>query len=441
MFIPNFVLRSSIMKIQRLFFLFLFSFMFFYVTSAQKKITYAEHIQPILRSHCISCHRPNDVAPFSLLSYEDVAPRAGFIEHVTSTKYMPPWRADSSFSHFKNENLLSEQDILMIKQWVADGRTKGKMKKRASKENAASPEISAASSEAVTYKRFSMQKTFNIQGDGKEQFRFFHIPFNNPDSQFISSIRFIPGNKKLVHHSRVMTDTTLAVAGIDGMSADDTASYAFQSKPLSDPFLFGWVPGNDRIKFPANTTKLLYPHTDLLLNIHYAPSPVNDTDSSLVEIGFTKERPERAIQTLTLTEDYISNKPFVIPANRVAKFYMRYDPLPEDISIISIMPHMHLLGKRFRSFAVTPTGELIKLIHIPQWDFNWQMSYTFKKFVKLPKGTIIYAEGEYDNTINNPRNPNLPIKTVGLGWGTKDEMMNLVIYYVNYRDGDEFIDL
>lgn len=427
------------MKIRGLFFLFHFTLIFFYVTSAQKKITYAEHIQPILHSHCISCHRPNDIAPFSLLSYEDVAPRAGFIEHVTSTKYMPPWRADSSFSHFKNENLLSEQDIQLIKQWVADGRPKGKLKKRVSTDSAAPLETS--SSEGVTYKRFSMQKPFGIQGDGKEQFRFFHIPFNNPDPLYITSIRFIPGNKKLVHHSRVMTDTTLAISGIDGMSADDTASYVFQSKPLSDPFLFGWVPGNDRIIFPANTTKLFYPHTDLLLNIHYAPSPVNDTDSSIVELGFSSKRREREIQTLTLTEEYISNKPFVIPANQIVKFYMRYDPLPQDISLISIMPHMHLLGKSFRAFAITPAGELIKLIHIPKWDFNWQMSYTFKTFTKLPKGTVIYAEGEYDNTINNPRNPNLPVKTVGLGWGTKDEMMNLVIYYVNYRKGDEFIEL
>ena len=105
------------------------------------------------------------------------------------------------------------------------------------------------------------------------------------------------------------------------------------------------------------------------------------------------------------------------------------------------MPHMHLLGKSFRAFAVTPDGELIKLIHIPRWDFNWQMSYTFKQFVKLPKGTIIYAEGEYDNTINNSRNPNHPVKNVGLGWGTKDEMMNLVIYFVPYRLGDENIEL
>ena len=407
------------------------------VLNAQQKITYAEHIRPILQQHCISCHRPNDIAPFSLLTYEDASPRAGFIEHVTSTKYMPPWRADSAFSHFKNENLLSAQEIELIKQWVADGRQKGKVKKDLPIPFFKSVDADPIPSEEIQWKRFSMQHAFNIPGDSKEQFRFFHVPFNNKDSLYVSSIQFIPGNKKLVHHSRVMTDTTQALAGIDGMSADDTATYKFQSKPLSDPFLFGWVPGNNKIKFPEGTSKTFYPNTDLLFNIHYAPSPIPDKDSSIVEIGFTKQIPKRAIQTLTVTEEYISNQPFYIKANQVAKFYMKYDPLEEDISLISIMPHMHLLGKSFRAFAITPKGELVKLIHIPTWDFNWQMSYTFKNFVKLPKGTIIYAEGEYDNTSNNPRNPNAPVKDVKLGWGTKDEMMNLVIYYVKYQDGDE----
>lgn len=404
---------------------------------AQQKITYSEHIRPILQAHCISCHRPNDIAPFPLLTYEDAAPRAGFIEYVTATKYMPPWRADSAFSHFKNENVLSEQEIELIKKWVSGGRQKGRIKKNEPIPFLKSLNPDPLSSNETILKQFPMQNAFNISGNNKEEFRFFHIPFNNKDTLYVSSIRFIPGNKKLVHHSRVMTDTSQAVAGINGMSADDTASYKFQSKPLADPFLFGWVPGNHKINFPSGTSKTFYPHTDLLLNIHYAPSSLPDKDSSIVEIGFTQQVPKRDIQTLTVTEEYISNKPFYIKANTQAKFYMMYAPLEEDISLISIMPHMHLIGKSFRAFAITPDGALIKLIHIPEWDFNWQMSYTYKQFIKLPKGSVIYAEGEYDNTSKNPRNPNHPVKDIRLGWGTRDEMMNLVLYYVRYQEGDE----
>ena len=296
-----------------------------WVTSsyAQVKVTYAEHIRPILQQHCTGCHRPNDIAPFSLQTYNDAAPRAGFIEHVTSTKYMPPWRADSSFSHFKNENYLSEQEIQLIKQWVADGRERGKLKKKEEKQFIEDKAVVPSNVNEVDRKRFSMQQAYQIPGDGKEQFRFFHIPFDNQDSLYVASIQFIPGNKKLVHHSRVMTDTTLSLVGLNGMSADDTATYKYQSKPLSDPFLFGWVPGNDRIRFPSNTSKVFYPHTDLLLNIHYAPSPILDKDSSMVEIEFLKIPQQREIQTITITEDYISNQPFFIKSNQVKKFYMK----------------------------------------------------------------------------------------------------------------------
>jgi hypothetical protein len=99
------------------------------------------------------------------------------------------------------------------------------------------------------------------------------------------------------------------------------------------------------------------------------------------------------------------------------------------------------LGKKFKAFAITPAGDVIPLVNIPEWDFNWQMTYVFKKFLKVPKGSIIYAEGQYDNTRNNPKNPSNPPIDVTYGWGTKDEMMNLIIYYVKYQVGDEDIPL
>lgn len=406
---------------------------------AQKKINYAEHIRPILQNHCVRCHRPDNVAPFSLLNYEDAASRAGFIEYVTTSKYMPPWRADTSFSRFKNENVLTAHEIELIQKWVSDGRLKGKINKKTP--------ISLTQNDDEIFsnigesKTFSMRGEYTIPGDLKENFKYFHIPFNNSDTLYISGIHFSPGNKKLVHHSRVMTDTTLTLSGIDGLSADDTATFKFQTKPLADPFLFGWVPGNNAIHFPEKTSKILFPHTDILFNIHYAPTPVNEKDLSRVTLTLSKIPSDREIKTLTITEDFISNKPFFLPANKESKFYMKYGPLREDISLISVMPHMHLLGKSFRSFAITPDGELIKLIHIPVWDFNWQMTYGFRNFIKLPKGSILYAEGEYDNTDKNPRNPFLPPKNITSGWGTKDEMMNLIFYYVDYKSGDENISL
>jgi len=408
-------------------------------------ITYHEHIEPIIITHCIRCHQPNNVAPFSLLTYEDVAPRAKFIGHVTKTKYMPPFKADARFQHYKNENMLSSEEIQLIQDWVVGGMGKGKKHSKVirdlhaeSQAEKAFPEKNDSKTESLP---IGMQHRFILPEKGKEEFRFFHIPLNNKEEKYIQSIRFIPGNKKLVHHSRVMTDTSGSTAGIDGLSENDTAIYKFQTKPLADPFLFGWVPGNDQIVFPEGTGKKLFPGTDFIFNMHYSPSPIIVSDSSSIRIQFADKPAEREVITLTMKEDQISNLPFLIRANTSPTFYMRSAQIEEDISLISIMPHMHLLGKRFKAFAVSPAGDVIPLVNIPDWDFNWQMTYTFKNYIHVPKGSVIYAEAQYDNTQQNPRNPTRPPKDVGYGWGTKDEMMNLVIYYVKYMVGDEKIEL
>ena len=358
---------------------------------------------------------------------------------------MPPFKADASFQHYKNENILSPDEIQLIQGWVKGGMEKGK------KNASSDPDIHAEQGSMVIKAQkenkktetlaIGMQRAFVLPETGKEEFRFFHVPLNNKDEKYIQSIRFIPGNKKLVHHSRVMTDTSGTTAGLDGLSENDTVIYQYQTKPLADPFLFGWVPGNDQITFPEGTGKKMYPGTDFIFNMHYSPSPRIVSDSSSISIQFSTKPADREVTTLTMKEDNISNLPFLIKANTSPTFYMRSAMIEEEISLISVMPHMHLLGKRFKAFAVTPAGDLIPLINIPEWDFNWQMTYTFKNYLHIPKGSVIYAEAQYDNTLQNPRNPSRPPKDVSYGWGTKDEMMNLIIYYVKYRVGDEKIGL
>lgn len=403
-------------------------------------LTYYKDIAGIIETHCTSCHNKDGLGPFPLTSYEEVAKRANFIGFVTKTKYMPPFKADITFQHYKNENVLSADEIQLIQQWIVTGAEKGK--KRLAKGEIAKidphQQLNRADFAVNEYDlAIGMSKAFQINEPGKEEFRFFYVPVHNKEAKMIQSIQFVPGNKKLVHHSRIMTDTTGLIAGIDGISESDTSVYQYQTKPLADNFLFGWVPGNDKIVFPAGTGKKLFSNANFIFNVHYSPSPISTYDSSSIRIKFTDKPIEREVLTLTLKEDNISNLPFIIKPNQVATFYMRSAMLPEAVSLISIMPHMHLLGKQFKAFAVTPSGEVVQLINIPDWDFNWQMTYTFKTYLYLPKGSVIYAEAQYDNTINNERNPNKVPKQVGYGWGTNDEMMNLVIYYVKYKNGDE----
>lgn len=213
-----------------------------------EQVTYYANIQPILQKHCVNCHQAGSIAPFGLDNWEDVNARAIMIAAVTTSKYMPPWRADSSFQHYKNENYLNQNEIDLIKKWVETGKEKGvsvKVKK-------AKPIKEQKSNNKL---EIGYHKSFIVEGDNREEFRFFHLPSKLDQPRFIKSIEFVPGNKGVVHHSRIMIDTTNEISGIDGMSEEDPSILNFQKKPLADPFLFGWVPGNNKITFPPGIGK------------------------------------------------------------------------------------------------------------------------------------------------------------------------------------------
>ncbi len=403
----------------------------------QEKINFETNIKPILTKHCVNCHQNGGIAPFALDNWADVDARAIMIGAVTASKYMPPWRADTSFQHYKNENYLSKTEIELIQEWIQNDQPRGIVERRKEK---GSQQIKVKKKQGNEI-QIGFNRAFVIKGENKEEFRFFHMPSKIKENGYIQSIEFVPGNKKQVHHSRIMIDTTQSINGIDGLSEEDSSILKYQTKPLADPFLFGWVPGNDKIIFPKGIGKKIYANSDFIVNVHYVPSPIQVVDSSSIIIQLSNEPIEREAQTLTLTENNISNQPFIIYPNKKSTFYMRSPVLQDSISLISIMPHMHLLGKTFKSYAITPDGNIIPLVHVPSWDFNWQTTYQFTKFTLLPKGSVIYAEATYDNTNENPLNPYKPARTVGYGWGSKDEMMNLILYYVKYRQGDELIDL
>jgi hypothetical protein len=405
--------------------------------STAQQTTYQADVASIIRVHCIECHQKGGIGPFALTSYEDVAKRAKFIGKVTQSRYMPPFRADRTFQEYANERGLSETEIATIQQWVQEGAVEGKAEKKKIGKKAKS-EAAGAVEKVTPWKEWTMLSPYEIKGDGKEDFRYFNIPTNLEKDIYVKAIEFRVDNRKVLHHSRIMTDTTQKMRAIDGMAGSDPRIKAFQKIPLEEEFLYGWVPGNERIKFPAGTAKKIRKGTDLLFNMHYAPSPIKEKDQSAVRFYLTDSAAvDREVKTLTLTENDITNQPFVLPAESKPTFYISYGPTQQNISLISVLPHMHVLGKTFRSFAITPGGELVPLVKIDQWDFNWQMTYQFKKLLHLPEGSTIIVEASYDNTSQNPENPFQPARQVTYGWNSTDEMMNLVIYYVGYKEGDE----
>jgi hypothetical protein len=412
----------------------------FFITNlwAQTKLTFYEHIEPIIAKNCTGCHRPSGIGPFSLQTYQEVAKRSEFVAKVTQIRYMPPFPADRAFQHYANERGLTEDEITLIQQWVAQGSVEGKKNK---KQKLAKGKEIDTSFVSMTKRQpdlvLKMQNAFTVPNTGVEEFRYFHIPTGLTEDVMVEAIEFLPGNRKVVHHSRVMVDTSGRMAGLEGMHGTDPKLAEFQKIPMADEFLYGWVPGNDRIQFPDGVAKKIKANSNLILYMHYSPSATFQTDQSEIRLYYARKPVEREVQSLILHEQHITNPPFLIRANQKASFFMSLGPLKEDISAISILPHMHYLGKTFKSFGITPDGDLAPFIKIDNWDFNWQMTYQFEKLVKVPRGTVILAEAAYDNTDENFLNPFKPARDVGFGWNTTSEMMEMVIYYVPYKAGDE----
>lgn len=428
-------------------------------TPIKENPTFAEDIAPIIFKNCAPCHRPGEAGPFPLLSYDDVKKRAKTVAAVTQARYMPPWPADPSYSHFLRERFLTDEQIVLIKNWVTNGAPAGDLAKAP-----AAPQFPVGSNLGKPDLVLQMREPVHIRGDNKDRFMVIKIPYELPADRYVRAIEFVPGNRKLLHHMNghivqyddkkkdamegpYSVDRTVAPTLVESYHAihllNDDGSY-----PELTPAVANYLPGGvSPAEYPQGIGgwKLNRRGAFLMRDIHYGPSPVDAEDQSYFNVFFTDKPPVRPTKEMQLGTLGISEiiPPLIIPANEVKTFTTR-TVTDEDISLLTINPHMHLLGKSFKAFAATPDGKTIPLINIPKWDFRWQYFYMFPKMVKIPKGSTIAAIGVYDNTANNPNNPNSPPQTViGTNGSMKvtDEMFQLIMKYVPYQPGDENVSL
>jgi hypothetical protein len=190
--------------------------------------------------------------------------------------------------------------------------------------------------------------------------------------------------------------------------------------------------------FPANGVMNFAAGSFFLIQVHYAPLNYSTTDQSSVNLFFSNYSSPRTAKATKLGEGYITNPPFKIEANKIDTFYSQFT-VNADYSLFAIAPHQHLLGKSFKIFAVTPSYDTLPLIYIPQWDFHWQMLYSYPFLLHLEPGTVVNAIAVYDNTTNNPWNPNNPPQEVHYGENSTDEMFKYLICTLAYEPGDEDI--
>ena len=421
-------------------------------------VTYSEHIAKIIFTNCTPCHRPGSAGTFNLLTYEDAATKARNIELVTRSRFMPPYPADPSYNHFRDEKVLSDEEVSLISEWVHNGAPQGDLTKAPS-----APLFAEESSFGKPDLVLHMKNAFFIEGNNKDHFMMMKIPFELPCDTFIRAIEIVAGNKKLVHHinahliqyepnakknlenGKMFVNTeqlNKAEAYRELGLANDDGTY-----PLLTPSVTNYLPGVETSFYPSGIGGYSVKQKGILLldNIHYGPSPIDTTDSTTFNIFFGPKAPLRPTAEFILGTSGISKiePPLVIQPGTIQKFRTHYT-LPEDLSILTVNPHMHLLGKSFLAYALSPKGDTIHLINIPKWDFRWQYFYTFKNILKLEKRTTIFVEGVFDNTVNNPLNPFNPPQVVSEREGsmrTTDEMFQFIVTFMPYKSGDESISL
>ncbi len=426
-------------------------------------VTWSEHIAPIVFKNCTPCHRPQQSGPFNLLCYSDAVKKSKLIKFVTQTGYMPPWPADANYSHFVGEKVLAKNEIELIKNWVDNGLQLGDTTKQPKV-----PEFYSGSQFGKPDLVIKVQKAYQIEGNGTDAFLIMKFPYQIEKDTLIDFVEFVPGQRKLVHHVNghlVSYDENRNFNFMTGESIhSDTKAQLIEvyknmhipysdklqpQFPLLTPNVVYYLPGYFPLAYPKELGGYRFKKNGVFLlnNIHYGPSNTALLDSSYLNVFFRKSPIERPVTESQLGTFGISKiePEFIIPPNQIRTFTTQ-TKLAKSISLLSVNPHMHLIGKTFWAFALKTNGDTIPLIKINKWDFRWQYYYTFLHPIKLEAGSIIKVIGTYDNTNQNPNNPYHPPQTITQGNGvesmkTTEEMFQFIFTYVLYKEGDEKINL
>jgi hypothetical protein len=371
---------------------------------------------------------------------------------------MPPWPADKHYQQYANERGLTDNEINLIGEWIDIGAPLGDSTKLP-----APPKFPEGSELGKPDLVIKMRDSFHIKGNNTDHFLVMKLPYEIERDRYVKTIEFVPGNRKVLHHMNahlIQYDENKKENVLDGEMAVDNKKFTsteYHKKlgllhddgtyPAMITSVANYLPGTSALVYPDGIGGYKFSKKGALYlnSMHYGPTPVDEYDQSYFNIFFTDEPPKRPLREVIMGTLGVSKvvPPLVIPPNEIKKFITQLQ-LNQDISLLTINPHMHLIGKSFLAYAIVPGGDTIPLIKIDDWNFRWQYFYTFKNMIKIPAGSVIIAEGIYDNTINNPNNPYDPPQTVAERTGsmkTTDEMFQLIINYLPYQKGDENISL
>jgi peroxiredoxin len=367
-------------------------------------VTYAAEVAPILQVKCQPCHRPGAVGPFSLLSYDDARRWAVAIREVVEEYRMPPWHADPRHGRFANDRSLTPRQRAILLAWVDRGALLG--------DPAEVPDPrpfpggwSIGTPDVV----FAMPEPFTVPVGGIVEYQHFSVPTRFTEDRWVQAAEVRPGDRSVVHHI--------------GVYIDDHGPRRRGPDREPRPVLACYFPGEQPSVLPPGIAKRVPAGADLYFEVHYTPIGMTRTDRSTIGLIFSKQ----PVTHQAVTRG-IPNKEFEIPP-RAANYPVRSSyTFPADAHLLSLMPHMHLRGKDFLYRAAYPDGASEILLSVPAYDFAWQASYRLAEPKALPRGTRIECLAHFDNSVDNPANPD-PEQAVSWGEQSWEEMM---IGYIDY---------
>jgi len=389
------------------------------VPSAERP-TYCRDIAPLLNAKCVTCHRPGEVAPFSLLTYKDARKHGKTVASVVKSKIMPPWKPVPGYGEFVGARQLSDDQIVLIDNWVRAGMPEGDRK-----DLPASPTFGSGWQLGPPDIVLTMPEPYELPAEGRDIHRNFVLPLELPQGKYIRAVEFRPSNRRVVHHAVISVDTT------DSSRKKDEADpgQGFAQVMVSGRMLPGnmgmWTPGWEPIPLPEGFSVRWPNGADLVLQLHLHLSGKPESEQSKIGIYLTDQPPSKPTMNVLLENRRID----ISPGDRA--YHTRdFFFVPADVDLLGLFPHMHWLGKEVKVTAKMPGGEEQTLLWIKDWDFRWQLYYQYSKPVRLPAGTELIMECVHDNSADNPNNPSLTPQRVRWGEQTLNEMSDVVVQMI-----------
>ena len=430
--------------------------------------TFAKQIAPILYKSCVTCHRPGEVAPMSLISYDEVRPWAKSIKQKVVSRQMPPWLADPHFSDlkFQNDRTLTQQEIDAVVAWADRGAPKGN-----DADMPPAPQFGAGWKFGEPDYIIKMPTAYELPAEGQIDYLSFYVPVPFDHDVFVEKIEMKPSNKAVVHHETgwavTLRDDIKLIDGkpfsLDGKPLDKNevkpkGTTVFESQGMSK--LICYVPGRGYEEHRPGTAKRIAAGKNqyIQFDVHYQPSGKPELDQSEIGLWFSKtpvthevitemvgggfegtrivegREPPSEVVTVNGTTRRRTKIPNIPPyAENWA--ITAITPVPEAITLYGLSPHMHLRGKDMKYTVIYPDGRHHPILSVPKYDFNWQLYYDLEQPLKIPAGSKIVAAGHYDNSTKNKYNP-APEKEVFWSEQSWDEM---ILFHIEISVDDQVI--